>query len=143
MKNIIVTIVILFAVCAAQAQQQTTTGSWPHPAGTGKDEPGVDNFNNIEEMPEFPGGLSALQDFMSSNITMPKAARKAKLRGKVIVQFAVDTDGSISDIVVIRDIGNGCGNEVARMVKSMPKWKPGKQNGVLVKVPFTLPVNFN
>lgn len=100
-------------------------------------------FQVVEEQPEFPGGAAAMYKYLQENIQYPDAARNANLTGKVYVSFVVEKDGSISNAVVKRDIGGGCGAEAVRVVKSMPKWKPGKQRGKAVRSAFTLPVNFN
>ncbi|MDY5969050.1 MAG: energy transducer TonB [Bacteroidales bacterium] len=100
-------------------------------------------FTVVEEQPEFPGGAAALYTYLKENIQYPEAARNANLTGKVYVSFVVEKDGSISKAVVMRDIGGGCGAEAVRVVKSMPKWKPGKQRGKAVRSSFMLPVNFS
>src|SRR5690242_7751260 len=79
----------------------------------------------VEHMPEFPGGQSELLKFLSKNIKYPKAARENGIQGKVVVQFVVNDIGRISDCTVLRDIGGGCAEEVLRVVKMMPLWKPG------------------
>lgn len=100
-------------------------------------------FVVVEEQPEYPGGAGAMYKYLMSNIQYPAAAREANIEGKVYVQFVVEKDGSISNVVVKRDIGGGCGVEALRVVRSMPKWKPGKQRGKTVRAQFTLPVNFS
>lgn len=70
-------------------------------------------------------------------------AKEAYIAGKVYVQFTIDTDGSIIDVVCKRGIGGGCDEEAIRVIKMMPKWKPGKQNGRAVKVRFVLPIKFD
>lgn len=114
------------------------TGKGPVDAGPPKEE----IFKSVEQMPEFPGGQAALQKYLANNIRYPAAAREEGIQGKVILQFVVDKDGSVTNITTARDIGGGCGKEAERVVRSMPKWKAGKQNGQAVKVYFTLPVSF-
>ena len=97
----------------------------------------------VEEQPQFPGGEEALYTYLRDNIKYPQLARDNNITGKVFVQFVVEKDGSISNAKVMRDIGGGCGNEALRVVKSMPKWKPGKQQGRAVRAQFNLPVAFN
>lgn len=99
-------------------------------------------FQFVEQMPEFPGGQDQLLRYLSEHIRYPDQAREAGIEGKVTVKFVVNEDGDISDAQVLRGIGGGCDQEALRVVKSMPKWKPGKQNGRAVKVYFTLPVTF-
>jgi protein TonB len=99
-------------------------------------------FTVVEQNPEFPDGQAALMKYLAANIKYPTLARENNISGKVILQFVVDEDGGISDIKAARGIGGGCDEEAIRVVKSMPKWKPGKQRGRPVKVRFTLPVSF-
>ena len=96
----------------------------------------------VEQMPEFPGGQIGLSKFLSNNIKYPDYARESGIQGNVYVTFVVKTDGSISNIKILRGIGGGCDEEVIRVIKKMPNWKPGKQDGKNVNVQFNLPVNF-
>lgn len=100
------------------------------------------DFMVVEEYPEFPGGMEALMDFLSKNIKYPEAAKEQGIEGRVFVTFVVEKDGSVNNVKVLRDIGGGCGEEAARVVKMMPKWKPGKQNGKVVRTQFNLPIQF-
>jgi protein TonB len=99
-------------------------------------------FTFVEEYPEFPGGEKALYEYIKNNIRYPEVARTSGITGTVYVQFVVEKDGSISDVKVLRGIGGGCDEEAVRVVKSMPKWKPGKQRGQPVRVYYTLPIDF-
>jgi len=99
-------------------------------------------FTFVEEYPEFPGGDKALREYVVNAIKYPEVARTSGITGTVYVQFVVEKDGSISDVKVVRGIGGGCDEEAVRVVKSMPKWKPGKQRGQPVRVYFTLPIEF-
>lgn len=92
-----------------------------------------------EQMPEFNGDLS---EYLSKNISYPKIAAENKIEGKVIVQFVVEKDGSISNASVIRKAGWGMDEEALRVVNNMPTWKPGKQNGKPIRVKYNLPLNF-
>ena len=100
-------------------------------------------FYIVEEEASYPGGLDALMEFLAKNIQYPEKAKKMGVKGRVFVTFIVEKDGSISDIKVLRDIGYGCGEEVIRVIKLMPKWKPAKQRGKAVRQQFNLPVSFN
>ena len=100
-------------------------------------------FQVVENDPEFPGGLEAMYKFLAQNIKYPQLARENNITGRVYVTFVVEKDGSVSGVRVLRDIGGGCGAEAVRVVKSMPKWTPGKQRGKAVRVQYNLPVNFN
>lgn len=96
-----------------------------------------------EEMPEFPGGSAALVKYIDSSIHYPDAARSANASGKVILTFTIRKDGTITDVKVLRDlVGYGCAEEAKRIVSTMPKWSPGKKNGVLVNVYYTIPIRF-
>ncbi|MFN3341075.1 MAG: energy transducer TonB [Flavobacteriales bacterium] len=99
-------------------------------------------FDVVEEQAEFPGGMEKLRDFLSANLKFPPMAKESGVQGKVYVQFVVFKDGSVGDIKVLRGIGSGCDEEAVRVVKSMPKWNPGKQRGRAVSSRFTLPINF-
>jgi TonB family protein len=99
-------------------------------------------FMRVEKMPQFPGGEKALVEFMQGSIKYPQDAKDANLEGIVIVQFNVNEDGTLSDAEIARGLGMGCSEEALRVVKSMPDWIPGKQNGKNVKVKFTLPIRF-
>ena len=99
-------------------------------------------FTIVENMPEFPGGTTALFKYLGKNIKYPAMAKDAGIKGKVYVTFVVDRDGSIADVKVLRGIGGGCDEEAVRVVKSMPKWAPGKQRGKAVRVQYNLPINF-
>lgn len=100
-------------------------------------------FTVVENDPEFPGGMDALYKYLAQNIKYPQLARDNGITGRVYVTFVVERDGSIANPKVLKDIGGGCGAEAIRVVKSMPKWNPGKQRGKAVRVQFNLPVNFN
>ena len=99
-------------------------------------------FIVVEDDPEFPGGMDSLYAFIERNLVYPQLAKDNKIEGKVYVSFTVETDGSISNVKVLRDIGGGCGAEAMRVVMKMPKWKPGKQRGKPVRVQFNLPIEF-
>jgi len=99
-------------------------------------------FQIVEEMPAFPGGDQKMLEYVAKNIKYPQIARESGIQGRVFVSFVVEPDGSVSNVKVLRGIGGGCDEEAMRVVKSMPKWKPGKQRGKPVRVSYNLPVNF-
>lgn len=103
-------------------------------------EPEILQF--AEEMPEFPGGMTALQKFMKDNLQYPKEAIDEGIQGKVYLGFIVMKDGSLQKIEIKRGIHPSLDKEALRLVKSMPNWSPGKQNGKPVNVRFTLPISF-
>ena len=99
-------------------------------------------FQIVEEMPAYPGGEQKLMEFIAKGIKYPQIARETGIQGRVFVGFVIEPDGSVSNVKVLRGIGGGCDEEAMRVVKSMPKWKPGKQRGKAVRVSYMLPVNF-
>jgi len=99
-------------------------------------------FIVVETMPEFPGGDSALNRFLSDSLRYPQSLAKGKIQRKVYVSFVIEKDGSITDIRILRGIGGGCDEEAVRLIKSMPNWIPGKQRGIPVRVQYDLPVIF-
>ena len=99
-------------------------------------------FDVVEQMPSFPGGQSALLQYLSSNIKYPVVAEENGVQGRVIVTFVVEKDGSITDVRVVKSVDPSLDKEAQRVVKSMPKWIPGKQNGSAVRVKYTVPVTF-
>ena len=100
-------------------------------------------FVVVEKMPEFPGGQQALFKYLSENVKYPVIAQENGIQGRVICQFVVNKDGSIVEVEVVRSGGDASlDKEAVRVIKSMPKWKPGKQRGKAVRVKYTVPVNF-
>jgi periplasmic protein TonB len=99
-------------------------------------------FLTVEEKPSFIGGDKEMYKFLSNNLKYPSAAQRANIQGKVFLKFIVEKDGSISGVETMKGIGFGCDEEAARVVKLMPKWIAGRQNGRNVRVFFTLPVFF-
>lgn len=97
----------------------------------------------IESMPEFPGGMQKLMNFLGKNIKYPAKAKMKRIQGNVLVNFVVEADGSITNLKVIKGIGGGCDEEAIRVLSTMPKWNPGKQLGKPVKVSYNLPVKFS
>lgn len=100
-------------------------------------------YDQVEQMPEFPGGMPAMIEFLQTNLKYPKDAIKQDVGGRVMVMFVVETDGSISNVRVARKVFPSLDKEAVRVVKAMPKWKPGKEKGRAVRVNFTLPVVFS
>jgi protein TonB len=96
----------------------------------------------VETMPEFPGGIKGLSNFLSQHLKYPKQARRAGVQGTVRVDFVVDEQGHPANVLVSQGIGYGCDEEAIRVVQLMPTWKPGTQDGKPVAVQFSLPINF-
>lgn len=99
-------------------------------------------FEVVEQMPSFPGGDAALMQFLSKNIKYPVVAEENGIQGRVIATFVVERDGSITDVKVVKSVDPSLDKEAIRVLKSMPKWIPGKQNGSAVRVKYTVPVTF-
>ena len=99
-------------------------------------------FTSVEDNPYFMGGVIEMYKFLAQNLTYPSAAQRANIQGKVFLKFIVEKDGSITGVEIMKGIGFGCDEEAARVVKLMPKWIAGRQNGRNVRVIFTIPVFF-
>ena len=100
-------------------------------------------FDVVEQMPEYPGGMQALFEFLKENIKYPEDAQKQKVEGRVLAKFVVETDGSISNIEVVKHAFPSLDAEAVRVIQAMPKWSPGKQKGQAVRVKYVVPINFN
>lgn len=100
------------------------------------------NIAMVEQKPEFPGGEAAMYKWLGDNIVYPSAASEDGISGRVVVEFVVGKDGSISNVHVVRSRHPALDKEAVRVIKNMPKWIPGRNNGQAVKVTYTLPVNF-
>lgn len=99
-------------------------------------------FTVVEVQPEFSGGDEARILYLKNNIQYPLEARKSGIQGTVFLTFVVETDGTITDVRILRRIGGGCDEEAVRVVKMMPKWKPGTQKGKPVRVQFNMQIKF-
>lgn len=99
-------------------------------------------FDVVEQMPSFPGGNEALMKFLQDNVKYPVVAQENGVQGRVVVSFVVERDGSITDVKVVRSVDPSLDKEATRVVKSMPHWIPGKQNGAAVRVKYNVPVSF-
>lgn len=99
-------------------------------------------FDIVEQQPLFPGGPAALMKYLSEHTKYPVVAQENGVQGRVTVQFVVEKDGSISDVHVLRGVDPSLDKEAVRVVKSMPRWTPGKQNGINVRVNYRVPVLF-
>lgn len=99
-------------------------------------------FDVVEQMPSYPGGQGALMQYLASHIKYPVVAEENGIQGRVICTFVVERDGSITDVKIARSVDPSLDKEAIRVVKSMPNWIPGKQNGSAVRVKYTLPVTF-
>ncbi len=96
----------------------------------------------VEQMPEYPGGQMVLRKYIAENIKYPKEAQKKGIQGKVFVGFVVDKKGNVTDVKIVKGVDEFLDKEAVRVVKAMPKWKPGKEKGKPVNVNYTVPINF-
>ena len=124
---------IMAVVCLMTASAQKTVVS----------QSNQNIYNAVEQVPEFPGGMPAMMEFLQTNIKYPKDAIKQNVGGRVMVMFVVETDGSLSNVRVARKVFPSLDAEAVRVVKAMPKWKPGKEKGRAVRVNFTMPIVFS
>lgn len=108
-------------------------------------DPKVENkvFESVEEMPSFPGGMSALMKYLADNVKYPVDAQENGLQGRVVVSFVVERDGSITNVQAVRSVYPSLDSEAVRVVEAMPRWKPGKLNGLPVRVKYNVPVTFS
>jgi protein TonB len=133
MKPFLLFAALLFAFGGLRGQVDSSSAS-------AAQQPEVYTF--VEEMPMFQGGQSALGQFLRDNIKYPASAIRDTIEGKVLVQFVVKNDGTLEAVRVLKGVRDDIDNEALRVVRMMPKWMPGKQNGKAVNVRFTLPVIF-
>ena len=125
---------------ASRVQQETYVP--PPPPKPKVEEVTEEIFVVVEEQPEFPGGNTAMMKFLSDNIKYPVIAQENGIQGRVITNFVVERDGSITDVQVVRGVDPSLDREAIRVVKSMPKWKAAKMTGRSVKCYFNLPISF-
>ena len=100
-------------------------------------------YNIVEEMPEFPGGDEALRKYINDNLKYPEEAKELGLEGKVYIHFVINENGEVEDAQIARGADPILDKEAIRVVQSLPKWKPGKKDGRLVKVALVTPVSFS
>ena len=103
----------------------------------------VETLEAPDKMPQFPGGQSGLHRFLSENVRYPYYAYQKGIQGKVLVQFVVDKDGSVTDVKVEKSVHKSLDKEAVRVLKKMPKWTPGEKDGKPVRVLYHMPVNFS
>jgi len=139
---------LLFFNCTLQSKTKpdNVTNNEQQSAVKVQDKPllkdSVDIFTHVEVMPQFPGGEAALMKWLADNITYPPLAQEQGIQGRVNTRFVITPDGSIEDVEIVKGLDPSCDKEAIRVVKSMPKWVPGKQNGKAVYAYFSLPITF-
>lgn len=99
-------------------------------------------YSIVEHDPEFPGGMEGLYQWLATNVKYPEHAKENGIQGRVVVKFVIEKDGSVSDVRIMRSPNDELSEEAIRVVKAMPKWKAGRQNGKKVRVQYMLPINF-
>ena len=133
-------------IVADNNQKSTTTQPAPDKKTPSPEADIQDDENEVfmvvEKMPEYPGGQEAMMKFLMNNVKYPTDAVKDNIQGRVILQFVVNQDGSVSDVVVVRGVSSSLDAEAIRVIKAMPKWIPGTQKGKAVRVKYTMPINF-
>lgn len=129
MKQAIYLLLLLMLSAGASAQNQKAANK-------------TEAYAVVERMPQYPGGEDSLMVFLGRNMRYPVIAAENGIQGKVIVRFVVQKDGSIGDVEIVRSLDAACDKEVIRLVRSMPRWKPGILNNKPVSVWYSLPVNF-
>lgn len=140
MKNTILLSIALTISALASAQTQPAPAS---PPGAVEDDSPI--FTFVEQTPEFPGGTEALMQFLAQNLHYPQKEMEANIQGTVFLSFVVNKKGEVTDIREARGVKGGPGltEEAIRVMKTSPRWQPGKMNGKPVNVRFNLPVKFN
>ena len=128
-KLVFIALLSLIGMTNVFAQQETTTTA-------------EKVFDVVDEMPSFPGGQGAMMEFLSKNIKYPIVAEENGIQGRVLVKIVVKKDGTIDSPTVVKGVDPSLNKEAIRVVKTMPKWIPGKQKGEPVNVSFTVPVTF-
>jgi len=134
MKIIGSSIILLFFVLSVKAQTTDTLKKNVTPDHV---------FANVERAPEYTGGISQFYKFLAKYMRYPAEARENGTSGRVLVTMVVEKDGSLSDVKVVRGIGDGCDDEAVRLVKLSSPWQPGIQNGCAVRVMYTVPIVFD
>jgi TonB family protein len=144
MKNkIYLKFLVLFVLGFLCLQVRAQTQDVKDSASVVKGSKSNEVLNQTEQMPDFPGGVDKMYEYLSSNVVYPMEARKKKKQGKVVLTFVVTQSGEITDIMSVNEpIGYGIEEEAIRVVKAMPRWNPGMINGKPVTVKFTLPIRF-
>lgn len=133
----------LLTLCT-QPDQNVTETERPITANQPARQAGVNGeiFTVVENQPEFPGGIEKLGAYLEKNLHYPAAAERANVQGRVFLNFIVTKDGDIADVKILKGIGFGADEEAVRVMKTMPRWKPGSQNGQPVNVRYNVPINF-
>ena len=141
-KPIFFILSILFATTLVKAQEKTIDSIVPRPGVPITTADGKKIYVSVEKDPGFRGGLNNFYRYLSDNIRYPPDAQRNHIQGKVFLTFVIETDGSLSNVTVVRGVSADIDAEAIRVVKASPKWTPGLQNGVPVRVSYTMPISF-
>ena len=143
MKTMII-MSLMTVFCLATADAQKTVVSKPQQKNITQEK--VQNIDEpfavVEQMPQYAGGQAALMEYMKNSLKYPKDAAAQKVEGRILVSFIVEKDGSLSDVKATKAIFPSLDAEAVRVVKEMPRWTPGRQRGVVVRVKYVLPITF-
>jgi protein TonB len=131
MKKILFTLIALTFILSAKAQTNQKGDTTNH------------IFTGTDHIPEFPGGMQELYNFLSTNIRYPAISRQKGIQGRVVITMVVEKDGTLSNIRLVRGVATDIDNEALRVMGLSPKWKPGTQNGIPVRVAYAMPINFS
>jgi len=141
MKKTLLTLIPLLFILTVKAQVTDSTQKSDMKVVTINTDKAI--FSVVEHAPEYPGGISQFYKFLAKYMRYPAAARENGTTGRVLVNMVVEKDGSLSNVKVVRGIGDGCDEEAVRLVKISSPWQPGVQNGRAVRVMYTVPIAFN
>ena len=142
---VLVVVIIIARQCNASPFAESQSEQTPIEQQEAPEESATTDDNCViaESMPVFPGGQAALFEYLSQQVTYPEEAQANGIEGRVICSFVVDTDGSITDVEVARSSGDvSLDQEAIQVIQSMPKWQPAQQDGVPVRVRFSIPITF-
>jgi protein TonB len=146
--KLLYSLLFLFISTVCLAQRQDNASTQPDPSEIDHisiEEPKITDkhVQNNEIFPSFPGGPDAFMNYITKSIIYPEAAKVKNKQGTVKVQFIIEKDGSLSTFKVVQSVNSDLDKEAIRVIKNSPKWNPGMQNGLPVRVLYTVPVNFN
>ncbi|MCD8042608.1 MAG: energy transducer TonB [Tannerellaceae bacterium] len=130
----LVSIVCSFSMAAMQPESRISTEI--------SLQEGETVFTAVDQMPRFPGGEDELMKFINTNIVYPASAKETEIQGRVVVNFIVEKDGTLSNFKVVRSVSEDLDNEAINVLKKMPAWNPGEQSGKKVRVKYTMPIVF-
>lgn len=141
MNSLILIMTAVFMTLCANPDTTTTSKYQKIETGTEKIQEAL--FEEYEQHPEYPGGMQVLVEKIKNEMEYPEECLEADIKGRVIVKFAIETDGSVYDVKVVKSVHPLLDAEAVRLIQSLPKWQPGKRNGVVDKFYFNIPITFN